>query len=83
MTIDVRGKLTLDNATMKKAVVTEAGTGTWAAEADNQDKLTLVATKDVDVINSPFLVEASIYSKLLLDGKLFFLSNKNTAYPGD
>ena len=52
VTIDVRGKLTLDKATMKKAVVTEAGTGTWAAEADNQDKLTLVATKDVDVINN-------------------------------
>lgn len=52
ITIDVRGKLTLDKATMKKAVVTEAGTGTWADTAVNHDKLGLVATKDVDVINN-------------------------------
>ncbi len=80
VTIDVRGKLTLDNATMKKAVVTEAGTGTWAAESVDQDKLNLVATKDVDVINnSNVTTKSDINITSKNEGFHFFDSKLNAA----
>lgn len=52
LTVDVNGKLTLDKATVKKAVVTENSKNTSVGAASNQTKITLNATKGVDVKNS-------------------------------
>lgn len=52
LTVDVNGKLTLDKATVKKAVVVENSKNTSVGAASNQSKITLNATKGVDVKNS-------------------------------
>lgn len=52
LTLNVKGNLTLDNATLKKAVVTEKSKDTSVGSASNQTKITLNATKDVTVKNS-------------------------------